>query len=102
MLQQPTTSQASSLPRTQNDTQTHHSRQDSCGRLIGPSQRPISDSRQPLQQTAIHALGEIGTLHSNKQAAADPILRPRGQWERQLQSHEVFAAFEYYLPSVIF
>jgi hypothetical protein len=62
----------------------------------------MSDSRQPSQQTAIHAFGRIRTLHPNKQAAADPILRPRGQWERQLQSDEVFAPFEYYLPSVIF
>jgi len=33
---------------------TPHSRQDSSGRVISPSQRPLSDNTQHLQQTNIH------------------------------------------------
>ena len=33
---------------------THHSRQDSSGRVISPSKRPLSDNTQYSQQTNIH------------------------------------------------
>ena len=36
-------------------TMTHHSRQDSSGRVIGSSQRPLPDNTQHSQQTNIHA-----------------------------------------------
>jgi hypothetical protein len=71
MLQQPPTSQALSLPSSQDDTQPHRRRQDCYERLIVPSQRPISDSRQPSQQTAIHAFDGIHVLNPSKRAAAD-------------------------------
>ena len=40
---------------------THHSRQDSSGRVISSSQRPLSDNTQHSQQTNIHAPGGIRT-----------------------------------------
>ena len=42
-------------------TTTHYSRQDSSGRVISPSQRPLSDNTQHSQQTNIHAPGGIRT-----------------------------------------
>ena len=36
-------------------TTMHHSRQDSSGRVISPSQRPLPDNTQHSQQTNIHA-----------------------------------------------
>jgi hypothetical protein len=56
-------------------TTTRHSRQDSSGWVINPSQRPLPDNTQHSQQTNIHALGGI-------RAAEDLSLRPRGHWDR--------------------
>ena len=36
-------------------TTTHHSRYDSSGRVISPSQRPLPDNTQNSQETDIHA-----------------------------------------------
>ena len=55
-----------------------HTRQDSSGRVIGPSQRSLRDNTQHLQLTDIHDPGTIRTHNPSKQAAADPRLRPRG------------------------
>jgi hypothetical protein len=38
---------------------------------------------QHSQQTNIHALGGIRILSPSRRAAADPRLRPHGQWDRQ-------------------
>ena len=42
-------------------TTKHHSREDSSGREIGSSQRPLLDNTQHSQQTDIHAPGGIRT-----------------------------------------
>ena len=63
-------------------TTTHHSRWDSSGRVISPSQRPVPDNTQHSQQTNIHALGGIRTHNLSRRAAADLRLRPRGHWDR--------------------
>ena len=62
--------------------QTHHTRQDSSGRVISPTQRPLPDTQHSLQ-TEIHAPGGIRTHNPSKQAAADPRLRTHGHWDRQ-------------------
>jgi hypothetical protein len=36
-------------------TDTHHTRQDSCRRVIGPKQRPLPDNTPHSQDTDIHA-----------------------------------------------
>jgi hypothetical protein len=61
---------------------TRHSRKDSPGRVINPSQRPLPDNIQHPQQTNIHAPGEIRTHNLSGRAAVDLNLRPRGHWDR--------------------
>jgi hypothetical protein len=63
-------------------TTTHDSRQDSSGRVINSSQRPLLDNTQHSQQTNIHALGGIRSHSRSKRATADLRLRPRGHWVR--------------------
>ena len=46
-------------------------------------QRPLLDNTQHSQETDIYAPGGIRTRNTNKLAAADPRLRPSGQWNRQ-------------------
>jgi hypothetical protein len=60
---------------------TRHSQQDSSGRVISSSQRPLPDN---TQQTNIHALGGIRIHDRSRRAAVDLRLRPRGHWDRQL------------------
>ena len=61
---------------------TQHSRQDSSGRVISPSQRPLRDITQHSQQTDIHACCGIRTNNPSRRAAVDLCFRPRGQWNR--------------------
>ena len=63
-------------------TATRHSRQDSSGRVINPSQRPLPDNTQHSQQTDIHAPSGIRTHNLTRRAAEDLRLRPRGHWDR--------------------
>ena len=63
-------------------TTTRHSRQDSSGRVISSSQRPLPDNTQHSQQTNIHAPGGIRTHDLSRRAAEDLRLRPRGHWDR--------------------
>jgi hypothetical protein len=42
-------------------------------------QRPVPDN---TQQTHIHNTGRIRTRNSSKQATANPLLRPHGDWDR--------------------
>ena len=65
-------------------TTTHHIRQDSSGRVISWSQRPLPDNVQLSQQTNVHAHGGIRTHDLSWRAATDLILRPRGHWDLQI------------------
>ena len=67
-------------------TTTHHSQQDSSGRVISSSQRPLPDNTQHLQQTDIHAPGGIRTHNLSRRAAKDLRFRRRGQWDRPKQT----------------
>ena len=81
--QQPSVAQGLLLHEvSRSHTTTHHSRQDSSGRVISSSQRPLPDNTQHSQQTDIHAPGGIRTHNPSKRAAADLRLRPRGHWGR--------------------
>jgi len=52
--------------------------------VISPTHRPLlPDNTQHSQETDIHASGAIRTSNSSKRTAADPRLRPRGQWDRR-------------------
>jgi len=59
---------------------THYCRQDSSGRVISPTQRPLTENTQPSQATNIHDPEEIRNRSSNKPATADPRLRACGHW----------------------
>ena len=72
------------LEVSRSHTTTHHSRQDSSGRVISLSQRPLLDNTQHSQQTNIHALGGIRIHDLSRRAAADLRLRPLGHWDRLL------------------
>jgi hypothetical protein len=65
-------------------TTTRHSREDSSGRVISSSQRPLPDNTQHSQQTDIHAPGVIRNHNLSRRAAADLRLRPRGHWDRPI------------------
>ena len=58
------------LARLHHHTQTHHTRYNSPGRVIGPSQRPLPDNTQHAQETDIDSLGRIQTHNPSKRAAA--------------------------------
>ena len=58
------------LDVSRSHTTTHHSRQDSSGRVISSSQRPLPDNTRHLQQTNIHASGGIRTHDLSRRAAA--------------------------------
>ena len=83
-------------------TTTHHSRQDSSGRVISSSQRPLPDNTQHSQQTNIDAHGGIQIHNHNKRAAAVQRLRPSGHWDRQdtylgsLKGHKTISQLNFY------
>ena len=64
---------------------TQHARQDSCGRVIIPTQRYVPDNAQQSQQTDVHARGGIRTRNPSKRTATDTRLRQCGHWYRPLQ-----------------
>ena len=57
-------------------SQTHHTRQDSSGRVIIPAQRSLPNNTQHAQEKDIHTVGGILTHNPSKRAAVDPRLRP--------------------------
>jgi hypothetical protein len=59
-------------------TLIYPTRQDSSGRVISPTQRPLPDITQQSLETDIHALSGIRTRNPSKRAAAEPNLRLRG------------------------
>ena len=74
---------ASSFSRFLDHTQRRsNSRQDSSGRVISSSQRPLPDNAQHSQQTNIHAPSGIRTHNLSRRAAEVLCLRPHGHWDR--------------------
>ena len=71
---------ASLLTRFLDHTTTHHRPQDSSGRVISSSQRPLRDNTQHSQQTDINAPDGIRTHNLSRRTAADLRLRTRGHW----------------------
>ena len=59
-------------------SETPYIRDDSSGRMIDPSQGPLSEKTQHAQETDIRAQGGIRARSLSKRAAADPRLRPSG------------------------
>ena len=67
------------LDVSRSHTTTQHSRQDSSGRVISSSQRPLPDNTRHSQQTNIHAPGGIRT-HSLKLNNLTLILLTWRKW----------------------
>ena len=63
---------------------TQHSRQDSSGRVISSSQKPLPDNTQQTQEIDTHVLGGIRTHNLSRRSAADVRFRPRGYWDRRI------------------
>ena len=63
------------------DNTTRHSRYDSSGRVVGPSQKP--EKTQHSEEADLNAPGGIQTRNPSKSATADPHLRLLGHWPRQ-------------------
>jgi hypothetical protein len=61
---------------------THHTRYDSSGRGISPTQRPLPDNAQHSQRTEMHALGGVRTHNPSMRAAEDTRPTPYGHWDR--------------------
>jgi len=89
----PQRAKASSLSRIHDHTQTHHTQQDSSGRVISQTQRPLPDNTQHPQQTGIPAPRGIRNQNPSKGAAADTRLRPRGHWDRHSISQQIITHF---------
>jgi hypothetical protein len=58
-----------------------HTQYDSSGRVISPTQRPLSDNTQHSQETNIHDPSGIRNRITCKRATADPRLKPLGHWD---------------------
>ena len=71
-------------------TTTYHSRYDSSGRVIGTSQRPLSDNTQHSQQTYIYASAVIRTHNLAMRATADSRLRPHGYRDKSINIYYMF------------
>ena len=71
------------LEVSRSHTTTHHNRQDSSGRVISSSHRPLPDNTQHSQQTNIHVSGGIRTHDLCSLAAAELRIRPHCYWDRQ-------------------
>jgi len=84
---------------TLNDTHTH-TRWDSSGRVIGPTQITVPDKTQLSQETVIHTLGGVRTRNPKKRAAADPCLDCAAagisSYSFQGINYILFGSFEFY------
>jgi YD repeat-containing protein len=59
---------------------THHTRYDSSGRVISPTQRSLPDNTQHSQETNIHVPSGIRTHNPIEWAAANPRLDRAATW----------------------
>jgi len=76
---------------------THHTRQDSSGRVISSTQRPLPGSTQHTTLTRDnHTHGGIRTRTPSKRAAAEPRFRPRENWDlpQETPSSQIIPATE--------
>ena len=71
------------LEVSRSHTMKHYTRQDSSGRVISSSQRPLPNNMQQAQQTNIQVPGGIRTHNVSRRSAAELRLRPCGHWNRR-------------------
>jgi len=87
LAKQPLVGQDLLIIGTYDQTQTHHARWDSSGRVVSWTQKYLPENTQHSQETGTHAPSGVRTRNANKRAAADLRLRPRGQWDRPISVH---------------
>ena len=73
----PQWTKASPLSRIHDHTQTHHTQQDSSGRVINPKKMPLHDNKQHSQQTDSHATSGIRPQTHALECAATGIVTSR-------------------------
>jgi hypothetical protein len=88
----PQCAKGSLLSRLHDHTRTQHNRQLSSRRVIGQTHRDLylTTHKMHKRPTSVPS-GGIRTSNSSKRAAADPRLRPRGHWDRQLIDYYEFS-----------
>ena len=69
-------------------------RQDSSGRVIGPTQRPLPDKTQRSQQTDKHVPCGIRTINPQQASDRRPTPKTARPWGREYVHHEI----ELFLP----
>ena len=74
MAQQPYLAKASSL-LSHDHTLTHHTRQDSSGRVISPSQKPLPDKTQQSRQTSMPPAGFESTISASERLKTYALYR---------------------------
>jgi hypothetical protein len=84
MVQQPIEGQNLRLSRLYNHTQTHLTLEDSCGRVIIPTHRPLPDNTQHLEEKDIH---------SSRRDSNPPV--PPSEWS---QTHSLDRAATEFSP----
>ena len=79
---EPRTPRYQGFKTTHTHTHTHkHTHNHSVG-LIWKSDQPVEATSTGQQTTLTRKIFQIRTCNPNKQAAADPCLRPRRHWDR--------------------
>ena len=75
LFNSPYCARASSLLMLNDRTQTHHTRQESSGRVISPTQRHLPDSTQHSQETYIHAPRRDSNKQSHQASHLDRLYK---------------------------
>ena len=68
-------------------TQVHHTRYDSSGRVIGPSQRPLPDNTQHSQQTSKPLAGSEPALPASERPHSHALERAGTGIDRYYTQH---------------
>jgi hypothetical protein len=69
--------------------------------MIRPTQRPLPDNTQYLQETNTYAPDGIRTNNPRKRAAADARLRQRGQRDRPVTSAALIEIYEVKIKIIV-
>jgi hypothetical protein len=100
VAQQPSSGQGHLSVEILRSYTTRHTRQDSSGRGIGPSQRPIPDNTQQSPETSMLLPG-TRTRTPTTRAAAHPRLRSRGHRDRPATIIATLGITDTTLPSLL-
>ena len=87
LAQQPPVGQGLLIHEVFQNTLNDPPQPDPSGQVISSSQRPLPDNTQHSIETNIHAPGGIRTHNLSRRAASDLRLRPRGHWDRLLDTN---------------